>query len=150
MVKFMWFAFFTLVLQAHSMQDSSPHVVISLQRTQCYGNCPAFKFDIYSDRTVKYKGVAHVEQIGEWTARLTSEQYQSIVREFEEANFFEFADTYYQDISDGPTTYVTYADGDSIKKVMDYYGAPEKLKKLEGKVEQLITEITWKKKTNNQ
>lgn len=126
-------------------QGTASSVVISLQRTQCYGNCPAFKFDLYSDYTVSYQGVAHVERIGNWSSTITNGQFQYITGQFDKTNFFEFADQYYKDISDGPTTYVSYSKGGNTKKVMDYHGAPEKLKKLEEKVEALIAVIQWKK-----
>lgn len=148
MVKFIWLAILTVMSYPLSAQESEPYVVISLQKTQCYGNCPAFKFEVYSDLSAKYSGIAHVEQLGDWSTTLTNEQHQHIMKEFEESDFFEFADRYYQEISDRPTTYVTYSDGDRVKKVMDYYGAPEKLKQLEAKVEKLITELEWKKERN--
>lgn len=150
MVKFIWLAILTVMSCTLSAQESEPSVVISLQKTQCFGNCPAFKFEIYSDLRAKYSGTAHVEHLGDWSATLTNEQHQNILKEFEESDFFQFDDRYYQEISDLPTTYVTYSDGDKVKKVMDYYGAPEKLKQIEAKVEQLIEQLEWEKETNNQ
>lgn len=125
------------------------HVIISMTKTQCFGACPAYEFELYSDRTASYNGLAFTERKGEWEARLNKKQFDSIIKEFEESDFFKFEDRYYSDITDLPTTYLFYSDGTSEKKVMDYYGAPDELKKLEEKVEELIQQLEWKLTTNN-
>lgn len=147
MLKFTWLTIL-LALSYHASEQDASYLVISLSKTQCFGQCPAFEFEVYSDLTAKYKGTAHVDLIGEWTTKLSSEQYHNLIQEFEQRNFFGFSDRYYQAVTDLPTTYISYSDGEKEKKIMDYYGAPEELKKLETKVEEFITHLKWEKITN--
>lgn len=127
-------------------QNTNPDVIISMSKTQCFGSCPAFKFELYSDLSVHYTGIAYVDLIGNYMAKLTTKQYDDILQEFEDSDFFQFEDRYYKEVSDLPTTYLFYSDGEQGKKIMDYYGAPEKLKELETKIEDLITHVKWDKK----
>ena len=61
-----------------------------------------------------------------------------IQKELDKVNFFGLQDSYYKEVTDLPTTYITYYEGEQKKEVMDYYGAPEKLKKLEEFIQKTV------------
>ena len=124
-----------------------PKLVLSLTKTRCMGECPAFKFELYNNHEASYKGEAFVPLLGEWSAKLTPEQYSYVVKQFTESSFFEMEDRYYQEITDLPSTYLYYADGEREKKILDYYGAPPELKALEKTVDDLNEKLNWKKST---
>ncbi len=125
------------------------HLVISLTKTQCFGQCPAYDFELYADCTAKFNGKNFTEKMGFWESTVTKEQLNALISEFEKASFFTFEDRYYKEISDLPTTYIYYSNGSMEKKVMDYYGAPVELKNLELKVEELIEQLEWKPTKTN-
>ncbi|MEM7549611.1 MAG: DUF6438 domain-containing protein [Bacteroidota bacterium] len=141
----MTFWLLIVAMLSTTVQKDEPYLVVSLTKTQCFGTCPAFDFELYSDCTVKYEGKAHVNQIGSFESKIKRKTYLEIVNQFEDSEFFQFQDRYYKEITDLPTTYIYYNDGGQDKKIMDYYGAPEKLKALEQSVDDLIETISWKK-----
>lgn len=129
-------------------QGQDKYITISMTKTPCFGQCPTYIFKLNSDHTASYDGEANVEMMGSWSSVLTEEQYQDLLKEFEESDFFQFSERYYKELTGLPTTYLLYSDGEKEKKVMDYYGAPEKIKELENKIEELIAHLKWAKKTN--
>jgi len=46
-----------------------PHAKLTLERTPCFGECPAFKVEVHPDGMVLYAGIRHVRVEGtrEWT-----------------------------------------------------------------------------------
>lgn len=125
-----------------------PQLVLSIETTPCFGQCPVFEFKIYSNCKATYIGKSHVKMEGEWHSKLSLKQYRSLRDTFNESNYFGFDDRYTAEITDLPTTYIYYTDGNQKKKIMDYYDAPEELKMLEEKVYDLIENLNWKPKLN--
>lgn len=119
--------------------------IITLEKTPCFGTCPAYQFKAYPDGTVTYEGKDYVKLIGKYKATLTLEELASFKAIFSKANYFSFANVYSAQITDLPTTYLYYDDGQQNKKIIDYYGAPASLKELEQALEDKINEINWQK-----
>lgn len=148
MLKVAAISFILLFSICFSDQETERYKVISLTKTECFGECPAYTFDIYSDLSVSFEGRAFTAMEGVWESHVTHDQLKDLKAAFEEARFFTLKDRYYADYSDLPTTYLYYSNGTKEKKVMDYYGAPEKLKRLEEQVEDLIAKLDWEKKSD--
>lgn len=115
-----------------------------MEKTSCMGECPAFKFEVYLDKTVKYNGKAHVKNIGEYFATLSVAQLDYLENSLAEADYFSFANVYSATMSDLPTTYIYYNNGKQGLKITDYYGAPEELKALEKLIEDFINTVEWR------
>ena len=124
--------------------DEDP--VISMKKTSCMGDCPVYEISIYSNRTVLLKAEENLELEGTYKSKLSKENYEELVTAFENSNFFSFKNEYTSRIfKDLPTTWIFYSTSDRQKKIKDYYGAPEELKKLEIMVASLIDSLEWKK-----
>lgn len=117
-----------------------------MEKTTCMGGCPAYKFEVFLDKTAIYTGKSNVENIGQFSATLTDAQIDMLKNEFVEANFFSFANVYSAPFTDLPTTFIYYNNGTDFSKVTDYYGAPDELKNLEKKIEEFIVTLQWRKK----
>ena len=139
------FASFCTSINATFNQVPSEDPIISLTKTPCFGQCPAYKFEVFKDGSATYTGEYFVDMIGKWTTKIDPQKLDSLLQAFETSNFFEFKERYYTEVTDLPTTYLFFNDGERSKKIMDYYGAPSALKALESKIEQFITELSWKK-----
>jgi len=44
--------------------DDITTLVVRLQRTRCYGICPAYKLTIHGDGKVEYEGLKYVKETG--------------------------------------------------------------------------------------
>ncbi len=120
-------------------QSQEPaEVIITQQRLECMGLCPVYELRIYSNGKVDFFGVKNVPKEGDIEFQLSNSDFDNLVSSFEEIDFFNLEKEYSKNISDGSTTYISYKSGEDELKIMDYYGAPKKLKELEEKVESLV------------
>jgi Domain of unknown function (DUF6438) len=136
-----------LVLGCKSGQQSKSEMypIITMERTTCLGTCPAYVFKAYPDGSLKYTGKEFVELVGDYSATVSEEELASLKSIFDKANFFNFANVYSANITDRPTTYLYYDNGEQNAKITDYYGAPESLKKLENQIDEFIKSVDWQK-----
>ncbi|MBX9850224.1 MAG: hypothetical protein K2X86_00525 [Cytophagaceae bacterium] len=122
--------------------DSS---VIIMEKTECYGYCPVYSITIDGTGKVIYEGKKHVKKVGKFERQLSGKEISTIFSAFEHSDFFKLQNEYTAGVSDMPTVYVTFEHQGQKKKITDYYGAPESLKKLEELVEKVaLSEEGWK------
>ena len=112
---------------------SEIELIICLQRTACFGTCPIYKIEIYSDGSGTYTGTRFVENIGSSKFQLSKTAVKTILSEAETIGFANMKEEYSEPISDLPTTFIQIKD----KKIRDYAGAPKTLKNLENLIDQL-------------
>ncbi len=114
--------------------------IITLQRTACYGTCPIYKIEIYSDGSGIYTGTRFVDSIGVSKFKISKAKVRKILSEAERINFANMKDEFYEPVTDLPTTYIRVKD----KKIKDYLGAPKKLKEFERLIDSLYLETVSK------
>ena len=137
---------FTIISCKSSKQAKGEmYPIITIEKTTCFGTCPAYLFKAYPNGSVTYTGKDFVKLVGEYKASISKEELANIKTLFDEAEYFNFANVYSANITDLPTTYLYYDNGQENKKITDYHGAPEALKKLEQDLEALINAINWQK-----
>ena len=102
--------------------------LISLQRTACFGECPIYKFEIYSSGDCIYYGEKFVDKIGEYKFYLKKDDIDKIISKAKEINFKNMDDKY--------TSYIKIKN----KKIIDYSDAPKELRDIE----KLIDKICFK------
>jgi len=111
----------------------SKDLIISLQRGACYGTCPIYKIQIYTDGSGIYTGTRFVENIGVIVFSLSENQINLILTQAEAIGFKNMKEEYSEPISDLPTTFIQIKD----KKIRDYVGAPSELRKLENLIDKI-------------
>ena len=112
---------------------SEIELIISLQRTACFGTCPIYKIEIFSDGSGIYTGTRFVENIGVTKFSLSETQLNLILTKAEAIGFTNMKEDYSEPISDLPTTFIQIKN----KRIRDYTGAPKTLKNLENLIDQL-------------
>ncbi len=125
-------------------EEVDTSVVISMQKTKCIDACPVYTIDIYESGVVYFNGRENVDKLGEFKIKLSKKELQRLINIFNDYKFFNFQDRYVSDAKDLPTTYIYFSHNGRRKRVMDYDGAPQTLKKLENEVAQLIKIPKWK------
>jgi Domain of unknown function (DUF6438) len=69
-------------------------LTVQLERTPCYGNCPAYTVTIHGDGLVEYNGKTHVKETGLREGRVEPDQIKSLLNEFATAKFFTLSEDY--------------------------------------------------------
>lgn len=112
--------------------------IFSLEMTPCYGTCPSYKVVVFENDSLTYEGMRHVVKEGKISRQLPRGTVNQLIKKFRQANFFKFQNQYTSNMSDFPTTYISFTDRGVTKKIMDYYKAPESLKQLEMLISDLV------------
>ncbi len=117
--------------------------LITLERTVCFGKCPAYTLQIEGNGKVSYNGGAYVQVRGPQTSQIEPKAVQALVDEFFKIDYFALQDTFTEPISDMPTTITSISIDGRKKEVYDYYGAPSSLKALEAKIDEVANSAQW-------
>jgi hypothetical protein len=138
-------------------------VRIVLERTQCYGNCPAYRVEIRGDGSVLFtsKGWdAEKVDAGRWPVnatgilaggphrdRIPPAHVAALVQRFRDAHFFGLARGYHAEITDSATYTLSLRIGASAKRVEDYVGEqvgmPPSVTALEDAVDAAAGTVRW-------
>ncbi len=133
----------------NTKSQGSNDLVFEIEKTACFGECPVYNLLVYKDRTVILNAQQNLSLKGTYRSKLSVDRYSELVDLFLKHNFFDFKDKYMGDVTDLPTTYVTFSHEGQSKKIMDYYRAPEELKLLENELHGLIDELSWTSMAQN-
>src|SRR5215510_2865259 len=63
-------------------------VVITIERTSCFGSCPVYSAQIHADGSVVYLGKRDVKEIGERRFKISQENLQELIKEFQRIDYF--------------------------------------------------------------
>src|SRR5882762_5783341 len=138
--------------QSNNLADGElKDLVISLERTTCYGNCPAYKLTIYGDGRVEYEGGKNVKLTARKEARLKPADLKKIVSAFDKANYFSISSYAEAKCScsfctDMPTVITEIRVAEKSHRVEHYYGcrcAPKELWELEESIDSLAGTEQW-------
>jgi hypothetical protein len=124
-------------------------LVFTLERTCCYGSCPAYRVSIDGDGTVNYDGISSVGLTGHYKAHIDSSVVDSLIDRFREAKFLSALPSYNGNWTDNPTQTLTLSINGHTKKVVDYVGVdaglPWAVRELENAIDQAADTSRWVK-----
>ena len=118
-----------------------------LQRTNCFGNCPAYTVSIKGDGAVGFDGGLGTALTGHHTAHIGRSAVDSLTDQFRAANFLSAMPSYHSHWTDNPTQTLTLSINGQTKKVVDYDGLrdglPQAIRELEAAVDQAADTERW-------
>lgn len=122
-------------------------LVITLERTGCYGTCPSYKVEIRGDGTFLYTGKSFVAVSGERRGQISQSSVLQLVETFRSADYFSLEDKYIAGVTDNPT-YITSIAFDTLHKsvvdyVGEYEGMPDAVRELEETIDQIVGSEKW-------
>ena len=148
---------FGLVRQQKTQQVNNPpdgdlkDLVVSLERTTCYGDCPAYKLTIYGDGRVEYEGTANVKLTNKKEGHVQPGDLKKILAAFDKANYFSIKPYTYDTCTctlctDMPTAITEIHAKGKSHRVEHYYGcrcAPRELWELEEGIDRIVGTEQW-------
>jgi hypothetical protein len=117
--------------------DDLSSVVITLERTPCFGSCPAYRVTVRGDGGVTYEGENFVEVTGTKTYQIPEADVRELVAAFVSLNYFSLEDEYVSRATDLPSTTTSITIGGTVKTVYRYGDGPGTLIQLENKIDEL-------------
>ena len=121
-------------------------IVITLQRTLCYGFCPAYTLRLDS-HSIRYEGTSSTVVEGVHNDIADSAAVRQLAKRFLDADFYSFADEYTAPVTDLPTDTISISIDGRTKSIADYggiaVGMPFAVSDLEGAVDILAHSDRW-------
>jgi TonB family protein len=139
--------------------------VITLERSGCYGSCPAYRLRVHGNGVVEYEGLSYVFLLGKHRGRIPNDQFKQLLEDFRNADYFSLRKEYvyrrpteifvralgctnriqwYSGMTtDLPSTRTSIAIDGAKREVFDYDGAPPALRQLETRIDQLSNSDRW-------
>lgn len=117
---------------------------VELERTQCFGSCPAYQVRIYADGRVEWNGKSHVQVAGQRSGQITPESARSLIEKFRDAGFWRLCAKYDRIITDLPSAITVIHLGSSDKSVSDRaQSAPDWLRDLDRSIDEVADTHAW-------
>src|SRR5271154_6199053 len=135
-----------------SMPATSRRSVVTLERTTCLGTCPSYKLMIFGDGTVNFEGRRFVRVKGPAQSKISPALVESLIKDFIDINYFDLRDDYItiknpdgteSFVTDLPTTITSLTLAGKHKRVVDYVGAPNRLRELENRIDSVVNSKRW-------
>jgi hypothetical protein len=126
------------------MLDDS--TIVSLERTQCFGECPAYKVSVYGSGRVEFRGEAFVCNTEPPPVKVDSELVKRLVAGLVSLNYFELPNYIAQNATDDFTAIVTLTYSGQSHVVEHYHGdysAPRLLGWIEDRIDAVAGTAAW-------
>jgi hypothetical protein len=138
-------------VHAQSIPDD---FLIRLERTTCFGECPAYSVSIDGHGNATYEGTAAVRVKGQQVAKIPMERVVALVQTVDRIRFEELRPRYAVAkaadgsehpviVDDAPTSYITLTRNGRTKEVEDHFGAPDGLKDLVREIDDAAGTKRW-------
>jgi uncharacterized protein DUF6438 len=137
-------------------QDIPQDLMITLERTACYGFCPDYKLTITADGSAVFEGRRFVKQEGVTIkSAITQDQLKRLIAEFDRVKFFSLEDDYLNSPrvcaeyrTDNPSAFTSIRIDGKSKTVRHYHGCggpkvPEGITELENKIDEIVNTAQW-------
>lgn len=121
--------------------------VITLERTQCFGACPMYTVNLFSDGTVVYLGIQYVDVVGVQISHVEPSVVEGLVREMTMTGYFAWNDAYtHTTITDQPSVITSLMTDEGYKQIVRYGGdanAPLGLTWIEDHIDTAVNSAQW-------
>jgi hypothetical protein len=125
-------------------ETAADSLVLSIERTPCFGMCKAYRLHVYRSGYATYEGRVNVEKQGMHEARIGRDTLEAILREAERIAFFDLDDVYDSPVTDLPSTIIHIAMDKRDKRVLGRVGTPAKFRAFAEYIEELLLPVAWK------
>ncbi|MCB9170044.1 MAG: hypothetical protein H6594_06815 [Flavobacteriales bacterium] len=115
-----------------------------IERTPCFGRCPAYSIDVYRSGFALYEGRSNVERIGRYTAWIGLDTLDRILTEADRIGYFDLQENYDAQVTDLPSTKLHIVSAGRDKAVLARYNVPAMLKVFAVHADSLLLHARWR------
>jgi len=124
--------------------DTPDSLIASIERTACYGTCPAYIIKVYKSGYVTYEGINFVKNEGMFYARVSEGVLDLLLSKAKEVNYSAFKNEFNEGMTDIPSTITQVRLDGKIKQVTNRGGDDQQLIEFEKYFDSLFANINWK------
>lgn len=123
--------------------SATDSLFFSLERTPCFGKCPAYTVTIYRSGFAEYTGRSNAPRQGRHTGRVDQAVLESLLEQAEAIGYFGLADSYDGPVTDLPSTITRIVSGDRDKRIVARHKTPPALKSFAQQADSLLKDVVW-------
>lgn len=140
------FALLSILSFGCKVQDqNNQEVLLVLERTPCFGNCPIFELTVFSNgKAILKAGEFMPMDKGDYELELSKSAVKDLRESLDELKFDEFEDQYGREIPDIPSVRIKHKD----KTIVIWEAAPAQLQELIHKIESLTRRDGWERRSS--
>lgn len=122
--------------------ENNGELILSMERTPCFGDCPVYEMQLYSNGLLLYNGKRYTEKSGCHYLKVSKEKISELTAYILNAGFFELQNKY--PVSGRPPSDLPgctiYFKNESREKTIEEHGweTPSSLTDIEKKVDSLF------------
>ncbi|HNQ12369.1 MAG TPA: DUF6438 domain-containing protein [Bacteroidia bacterium] len=120
-------------------------LLISMERSPCFGKCAVYKMELYRSGFAYYKGIKDAPLKGYHTSMVSKDEIETFINTMEEAGYFKMENQYINPhITDIPTVRMYIRSGDKKKMIeirTDEY--PDELRSMDQFMDRWIHGLNW-------
>ena len=126
------------------LAEMSDSVFASIERTPCYGRCPAFKAKLHKSGYATFEGRMNVDKMGLHAARISKSDMGKIKAEAEKIGFYKFNDIYDSRVTDLPSMYIALNFDNEKKLIKARHNYPDELREFGKFLDEIFNQQDWK------
>jgi hypothetical protein len=137
---------FVAEASAPFMGAADSGVLLSFERTACYGTCPDYTVTVFQDGRLEYRGREFVKIGGRVRGRISRWDREALDAAFTKAAFCDLVGEYPSGPTDLPSVRIDWSACPGRSSVDHYLGdesAPAALVRLEGTVDAILRTERW-------
>jgi hypothetical protein len=135
----------TVVVIMEKPEQSSDSLLISFEKTPCFGRCPVYKIKVYESGFATYEGLNFAERMGLYAYRFSDQKIEEILQSARNVNYTGL-DPEYDDprITDLPSTISKIKLEGKYHRVVARVNIPQEVKNFHSNLDVALTENDWK------
>ena len=119
---------------------------VGMERTACFGRCPAYLIELYPDGLVRYTSRNFTEYEGIYEKNVGEAKTQEIITDFKNYRVDTCKDKYEAYVQDLPGIIYKFRYGNIEKRIGNAEFGPDFLKTMANKIDKIgLPDNTWKK-----
>ena len=123
--------------------SATDSLFFSLERTPCFGKCPAYTVSIYRSGFAVYDGRTFAPRQGRYTGRVDVATMRTLLGKAEAIGYFDLQDSYDGPVTDLPSTITRIVSGRRDKRILARYKTPPALKAFALEADTLLKDVVW-------
>ena len=136
--------------EAHTFGSDADPLFFSLERTPCFGKCPAYVITVDKDGKATYTGRTFADRPGRWTTTVDNATMNALLDRADAMGFFGLEDRYDGPVTDLPSTIIRIQADGKDKKIVARYRTPEVFKAYAAFADSVLDKAGWEKQSTEE
>jgi hypothetical protein len=140
------FVLFTAGKCSKDKYEYTESTYVEMATTGCFGTCPVYLFSMKGNGMATFNGKMNIKPEGEHSRTFPADTTNAVFNRLLEADLYQYENEYSDDVTDLPTTYLTFSHEGKKKKIKMYYGVPKDLKAATEELKSFVLSADWQAK----